>query len=53
MEALRLRVKDQDVQRCELTVRNGKGGKDRQTLLPQGLTPELQDRAEGASPASG
>ncbi|MBW4529904.1 MAG: integron integrase [Aphanothece saxicola GSE-SYN-MK-01-06B] len=43
MEALRLRVKDLDVQRWELTVRDGKGGKDRLTLLPQSLVPELQE----------
>ncbi len=40
MEALRLRVRDLDVQRRELTVRDGK---DRLTLLPQSLVPELQD----------
>ena len=40
MEALRLRVKDLDVQRRELTVRDGK---DRLTLLPQSLVPELQE----------
>ena len=34
MEALRLRVQDLDFERRELTVRNGKGGKDRRTLLP-------------------
>jgi integron integrase len=43
MEALRLRVKDLDVQRRELTVRDGKGGKDRLTLLPQSLVPALQE----------
>ena len=43
MEALRLRVKDLDVQRRELTVRDGKGGKDRLTLLPKSLLPELQE----------
>ncbi|AFY29488.1 integron integrase [Cyanobium gracile] len=43
MEALRLRVKDVDVQRRELTVRDGKGGKDRLTLLPQSLVPGLQE----------
>ena len=42
MEALRLRVKDLDVQRRELTVRDGKGGKDRLTLLPQSVVPALQ-----------
>jgi len=35
MEALRLRVQDLDFERRELTVRNGKGGKDRRTLLPE------------------
>lgn len=43
MEALRLRVKDLDVERRELTVRDGKGGKDRLTLLPQTLVPALQE----------
>lgn len=35
MEALRLRVKDLDFERRELVVRDGKGGKDRLTMLPQ------------------
>jgi len=43
MDALRLRVKDLDVEWRELTVRDGKGGKDRRTLLPESLIPELQD----------
>jgi integron integrase len=43
MEALRLRVKDLDFQRRELTVRDGKGGKDRMTLLPQSLDIDLQN----------
>lgn len=43
MEALRLRVKDLDVERRELTVRDGKGGKDRLTLLPMSLVPALQE----------
>ena len=34
MEALRLRVQDLDFERRELTFRNGKGDKDRRTLLP-------------------
>ncbi|MFL5577427.1 MAG: integron integrase [Gemmatimonadaceae bacterium] len=34
MEALRLRVKDLDLARREVTVRGGKGGRDRVTLLP-------------------
>ncbi len=43
MEALRLRVKDLDVERRELTVRDGKGGNDRLTVLPQSLVPQLQE----------
>ncbi len=42
MEALRLRVKDLDTQRRELSVRDGKGGKDRLTLLPKSLIPDLE-----------
>lgn len=42
MEALRLRVKDLDFERQELTVRNGKGGKDRMTMLPQSLLIQLR-----------
>jgi integron integrase len=34
LEALRLRVHDLDVQRSQITVRHGKGGKDRRTMLP-------------------
>ncbi|MEB3321554.1 MAG: hypothetical protein VKI81_01900 [Synechococcaceae cyanobacterium] len=42
MEALRLRVKDLDFQRRELTVHDGKGGKDRLTLVPVTVVPGLQ-----------
>ena len=42
MEALRLRVHDLDVSRQELTVRNGKGGKDRCTLLPRRVADPLR-----------
>jgi len=34
MEALRLRVKDIDFERHELTIRQGKGANDRVTMLP-------------------
>ena len=37
MEALRLRVKDLALERGELIVREGKGGKDRVTMLPAAL----------------
>ena len=33
MECVRLRVKDVDFDRSEITVRDGKGGKDRRTVL--------------------
>ncbi len=42
LEALALRVKDVDLDRFEILVRNGKGGKDRRTPLAQTLAPELQ-----------
>jgi integron integrase len=40
-EALRLRVQELSFDRNEITVRQGKGGKDRRTPLPTGLKPEL------------
>jgi integron integrase len=46
MEALRLRVKDLDFGRRELLVRDGKGGKDRVTLLPQSQVSALQRHLE-------
>lgn len=42
MECLRLRVKDVDLARNEITVREGKGGKDRKTVLPESLRAALQ-----------
>ena len=41
MEALRLRVKDVDIQRGELTIREAKGDKDRVTVLPDCLRQPL------------
>jgi integron integrase len=43
LEALRLRVKDLDFERRELTVRDGKGRKDRRTLLPVGVGERLRE----------
>jgi integron integrase len=43
MECLRLRVKDIDLARSEITIRDGKGTKDRRTMLPQSLTQPLED----------
>ena len=42
MEALRLRVKDLALERGELIVREGKGGKDRVTMLPAALATPLR-----------
>jgi integron integrase len=46
-EAVRLRVKDIDVQMKQLTVRSGKGDKDRFTTFPATLTPLLQNHLAG------
>ncbi len=43
MELLRLRVQDIDLARGIVTVRSGKGGKDRVTVLPESLKPPLAD----------
>lgn len=42
-ECLRLRIKDVDLVRGEIIVREGKGGKDRVTMLPSSLVPALTD----------
>ena len=42
MECLRLRVKDLDFERLQVTVREGKGDKDRITLLPEAIVAPLQ-----------
>jgi integron integrase len=41
LEALRLRVKDLDFRQEQITVRGGKGDKDRVTMLPQSVKPGL------------
>ncbi|MFO0037792.1 MAG: phage integrase N-terminal SAM-like domain-containing protein [Synechococcaceae cyanobacterium] len=43
---LRLRVHDLDVQRLQITVRDGKGGKDRRTMLPARVAEKLQARLQ-------
>lgn len=43
LECLRLRVKDVDFERAELTIRDGKGQKDRMTTLPKRLIEPLRD----------
>lgn len=42
LEALRLRVKDVEFSRREIVVREGKGNKDRVTVLPENLIAPLQ-----------
>lgn len=42
LEALRLRVKDLEFERREIVVRDGKGAKDRVTVLPENLVLPLQ-----------
>lgn len=44
MEGLRLRVKDIDFERREIVIREGKGSKDRVTVLPENLIEPLQQR---------
>jgi integrase len=44
LEGLRLRVKDVEFERREILVRDGKGGKDRVTMLPENLMLPLQDQ---------
>ena len=46
MEGLRLRVQDLDLERRQLTVRHGKGGKDRVTVLPQSLMQPLRQHLD-------
>ena len=46
-EALRLRVKDIDFQTNQITVREGKGEKERRTMLPQSIKENLIVHLEG------
>jgi integron integrase len=45
-ECVRIRVKDVDFEQRHLVVRDGKGAKDRVTLLPEMLVPELKDHLQ-------
>ena len=47
-EALSLRVKDLDFSQRQIIVRNGKGMKDRITMLPNSLIPDLQSHLQKA-----
>lgn len=42
MELLRLRIKDVDLERRRITVRDGKGGQDRVTMVPESLVESLR-----------
>ena len=46
LEALRLRVKDVDFGRNQITVRSGKGDKDRVTMLPAAASRDLAKHLE-------
>lgn len=46
MEGITLRVKDLDLERCEVTIRRGKGAKDRVTVLPGSLVAPLRGHLE-------
>ena len=46
LEALRLRVQDLDFEMKQLTVRDGKGAKDRYTMLPESVIPALREHLE-------
>lgn len=48
MEAVRLRIKDVDLTRKEILIRDGKGGKDRVTMLPAALLLPLTAQIEAA-----
>ena len=46
LEGMSLRVKDLDFSRGEILVRDGKGRKDRVTMLPRALEPALREQRE-------
>jgi integrase len=48
MEAMRLRIKDVDFELKHITVRSGKGQKDRRAMLPLLIRPVLQAQVERA-----
>ena len=48
MECLRLRVLDLELTRGEIVVRDGKGGKDRVTMLPLSVKPSLDSQLAAA-----
>ncbi len=53
LEGLRLRVKDADFERREITVRDGKGGRDRRTMLSERLIEPLRSHLARKYPHAG
>lgn len=53
LEALRLRVKDVDFGRGEIVVRDGKGARDRVTMLPRAFVAPLKAQLERVARISG
>ena len=47
-ELVRLRIKDVDLERGTLTVRQGKGDQDRMTVLPKSLLAAVAAQVEAA-----
>lgn len=47
MECVRLRVKDVDFENHQIIVRDGKGGKDRATVLPKSIQEDLRFHLKG------
>jgi len=47
-ECLVLRIKDIDIERGAITVRSGKGDKDRTTVLPTSLVPSIEEQIDRA-----
>lgn len=46
VECLRLRIKDIDFEYLQITIRDGKGAKDRVTVLPEQLVPDIERQME-------
>ena len=46
MQSLRLRIKDIDFERDAVTIRSGKGDKDRETVLPESIKEDLRKHLE-------
>lgn len=47
LECCRLRIKDVDLSRCEVVVREGKGDRDRVTMLPRALRASIEHHLAG------